>query len=387
MIGKILLYRIEEGTGIILSKDSKKYSFEVMEWNDFDNMPETGMTVEFQMLDKKITSIKKVTSKNDDSSIDENEKIEKELTEEEKAFGTIDLQALSANCVAEGTMDKTLDLFFKDLNDTVAKFQHTSSKEEERQLDYFALKRFLLTAYNTLRDLDSKVVDITLTGILSNIREIESIYTIYKRSKMQPKVAFQNIFLKYTKYKEAKCRLEFNISEMNRLKGKADTLEEEIKYKTNLLKKVQKNDPRLLQAVEALKKMKRIFVDTIDNMGTIREENEKLVPITREYYDRFFEDFLEKFNSSYELNMKSLKQIIDSLTYTFDRELWQRAKYSKNIRNFFEQSNIEEDFSTLTFLKYYLRSLDQSKMSEEQRSLIKLKEYLERKNRPCQSNE
>ena len=381
MLGRILLYQIEEGKGLILTQDNQKYPFEVDVWTDFDNMPNSGMKIEFQLLNGKVATMKR--SKDDDSSSDE-EDIKLPLREEDPedaAFKSIKIEELSASSVAQGTMDKSLDMFFTDLTNTVVKYQHRSSKEEKHQLNYFAIKRFLYTAYNMLREMDTGLVDLPLVNLLENLREISRVYELYKRSKQQPKIAFQNIFLKFTKYKEAKCRLEYNIEEMGRLRFKAEKLSAEIKQKTAILQKVDKSNPKLPDAVALLKKMKKLYVDMIDNIGTLREENEKLVPITNEYYDRFFDDFVSKFNQSYELNMKVLKEILDSLAYTFDQSMWIKAKDSKVIQHYFEESNIDGDFSTLTFLKYYLRSLDQTKMSQEHQALFKLKEYLEKKQR------
>ena len=197
---------------------------------------------------------------------------------------------------------------------------------------------------------------------------------------MYPKIAFSTIFLRYTRYKEAKKRLKKNISNMQIIESTLPAMELEIKQKASELDSLKKDDDNSIDIRENIKHLKSLYVDAIDKIGNLREENEILLPITDEYFELFFEKFSEQFISSYEKNMQNLISILNSMAFLFDRLMWDKAGHSKVIKKHFEESNIPYPYSSLTFLRYYLKTLNKSKLSEENKKLFELLKYLENKN-------
>ncbi|GAB6045843.1 hypothetical protein JCM11957_14410 [Caminibacter profundus] len=61
------------------------------------------------------------------------------------------------------------------------------------------------------------------------------------------------------------------------------------------------------------------------------------------------------------MHLKKLEKIINVKLYYFDKLLWYNASKSNLIVEFFNKSNINGDFSTKTFIKYFLKNIDMSK--------------------------
>jgi hypothetical protein len=302
-------------------------------------------------------------------------------SEEDLAHMKLDADSYSAKTVPSGYIEATMTKFFTSLQDTVDKYKDYQLQSTEEELDYFKMKRFLFTAYNNLLEIDISLADGGLAEMYRNIQDINSIHDIYKKSFIYPKIAFSTIFLKHTRYKEAKRRLEKNISEMASVKSNLNTMENEIKRKIEELGHFEKDDETYEPLRRSIRHAKRLYVDSIDRVGTLREENEILLPITDEYFELFFEEFKKKFESSYEKNIRSLIDILDSMAFLFDRMMWEKASSSKIIDRYFKEANISYPYSCLTFLRYYLKTLNKAKLTPENKELFDLLEYLEKRSK------
>ena len=382
--GTIIFYNLDDGSGMILAQDKQKYKFDIEMWDDFDNMPSIGLKVTLEFKDKVLKSIVRYKDLN----------IIEDMGEEESGnFSSIDnfsgdlengklnVESYSVKSVPKDFIEVTMTKFFSSLQDTVGKYKGYQLQSDEEELDYMKIKRFLFTAYNNLLEIDISLADGSLTEMYRHIQEIHSIHDIYKKSFMYPKIAFTTIFLKHTRYKEAKSRLEKNISEMTIIKANLNVMEKEIKQKIKDLGAMEKDDEEIVPLKQNIKHVKRLYVDAIDRVGTLREENEMLLPVTNEYFELFFEEFKQKFESSYEENIRSLLKILDSMAFLFDRMMWEKASSSVMIDRYFKAAIIDYPYSCLTFLKYYLKSLNKSKLTPENQELFALLAYLEKRSK------
>jgi len=384
MLGTIIFYNLDDGSGLILSEEKDKYKFDITMWDDSDNLPSIGLKIEATLENENIKSIIKYVKKEKNSNIDTSIHEVKDIILDsngdcEILNAKLDPDLYSAKTVPENFIDTTMKNFFLPLQETVDKYKNYELNSKEESLDYFMIKRFLFTAYNNLLELDSSLANGSLTEVYKNIQNINSIHDVYKKSYMYPKIAFSTIFLRYTRYKEAKKRLKKNISDMQNIEISLSAMEFEIKQKVSELDAMEKEDDNLIAIREDIKHLKSLYVDAIDKMGSLREENEILLPITDEYFELFFEKFSEQFISSYEKNMQNLISILNSMAFLFDRLMWDKASHSKVIKKHFEESNIPYPYSSLTFLRYYLKTLNKSKLSEENKKLFELLKYLESK--------
>ncbi len=380
MIGAIIFYNLDTGTGLILSEDKNKYNFDITMWDDLDNLPSIGLQVEVVFEDDNIKSIVRYVKIQKNTKIDISAYVHNSDLDSESLNTKLDPDLYSTKTVPKNFIDATMKNFFSSLQETVGKYKNYELNSKEESLDYFKIKRFLFTAYNNLLELDSTLANGSLTEVYQNIQNINSIHDVYKKSYMYPKIAFSTIFLRYTRYKEAKKRLEKNIFNMRNIESSLSAMELEIKQKVAELDSLEKDDENSIAIKGNIKHLKSLYVDAIDKMGNLREENELLLPITDEYFELFFEQFSEKFISSYEKNMKNIISILNSMAFLFDRLMWEKASRSKVIKKHFEESNIPYPYSSLTFLRYYLKTLNKSKLSEENKKLFELLKYLENKN-------
>jgi len=385
MVGTIIFYNLDNGSGLILSEEKDKYKFDITMWNDLDNLPSIGLKIEATLEDENIKSIVKYVKKEKNSNIDNSIDEVKEILEDsnydsEILNAKLDPDLYSTKTVPKNFIDTTMKNFFSPLRETVDKYKNYELNSKKESLDYFKIKRFLFTAYNNLLELDSSLANGSLTEVYQNIQNINSIHDVYKKSYMYPKIAFSTIFLRYTRYKEAKKRLKKNISNMQNIESTLPAMEFEIKQKASELNSLKKDGDNSIAIQENIKHLKSLYVDAIDKIGNLREENEILLPITDEYFELFFEKFSEQFISSYEKNIQNLISILNSMAFLFDRLMWDKASHSKVIKKHFEESNIPYPYSSLTFLRYYLKTLNKSKLSEENKKLFELLKYLESKN-------
>lgn len=390
MVGTILFYNLDDGSGLILSKEKKKYNFNIKVWDDLDTMPSVGLKVEYQLNNDEIISIQEYHEELKEiqpadirrpHSVEDAARMIIRDDEDENLNLKLDTDMYSVKTVPNGLIDRTMQKFFSSVQTTVDKYQDYFIKGDEESLDFFRMKRFLFTAYNNILEMDVALAEGALMDVYRNIQEVNSIHDVYKKSYMYPKIAFSTIFLKFTRYKEAKARLERNISEMGSINTNLNTMESEIKHLMEEIAKMKLENENIPSMKERLKHVKRLYVDAIDRMGTLREENELLVPITDEYFEMFFEEFNEKFISSYEQNIKNLVYVLDSMAFLFDRLMWEKASHSKMIQRYFSEAGISYPYSSLTYLRYYLKTLNTEKLTPENKELFELLEYLEKKNK------
>jgi hypothetical protein len=73
--------------------------------------------------------------------------------------------------------------------------------------------------------------------------------------------------------------------------------------------------------------------------------------------------FFPEFNKLKEINLKKLEKIINTKLYYFEKILWFNASKSPLVIKFFNDSHIEGNFSTKTFIKDFLKNIDISKSS------------------------
>ena len=247
-------------------------------------------------------------------------------------------------------LEKFLDDYFeliKEINNFHFNYL-MSNKFYFPKTDYIELKRFIDTATNFLSDIDNKIME-GLTGKL--YQDIHSLYSFYKNFTQKSQYA-QNIF--YQGYLE-------NISNYKTLKNKVKKLKASIEKYTHTiatneekLKTMSKND-------KEYKKTKRLYVDAIYELSLAKDQFYESKNMIEEIEKKEEKEFFPKFNDLKKTNLLKLKKIINTKLFYFDKILWYNASQSDLIIKFFETSDIKGDFSTKTFIQYFLKNVDISK--------------------------
>ena len=252
------------------------------------------------------------------------------------------------------------------------------------RLDFVRMRRFLLTAYNDLVAMDSSIEDDVLKKLKAELLSLSKEYETYcKKTQYTLNYAFETIFLvRQVEYNRTITRIEEIQSSLANAQAQTNTLQSSLADEESALaKRDDRGSKEYLELEKEVKAMRKRYVDLLNFIG-----NQKDALITESArMKRFREEHLEAFGSVYEPMTKELKErfimLLDTKAYDFDATLWDKAKKSQNVVNFFRNSRIEGSFSSKTFLRYFLRGLDKTKLSARSKALFNLLDYLENTNR------
>lgn len=274
---------------------------------------------------------------------------------------------------------KTLENYFSSFDSLIG----NSSKEVDKQgqLDYFLSKRFLMTAYNNLKNFDPSIHD--HKDITEKLKIIQQLHKAYYNSGEKvnvPQLAFEMIFLRaQPEYVQFVSDKEKYTSRISVLKTAEQSLSSQIRDKASAQKELTKNDKRQAEFQNELKHLRGNYVDAVDEKATLDEKLAELTDIkviyTKKYYGCFVGE-LSKLSKEYQ---KVIGKILNYKAYELDELIWKNAAKSKHIQAYFDESGIEGDYSTLTFLRYYLNTIDKKKLTDEHGDLFKFLEYLEQR--------
>lgn len=383
MEGKITFFNEVRGEGRIVTRKEKVYPFNMDVWTDFDALPRPGMMVEFLLdsnnrVTKVIsghTSSKAENSKtanpdnaNTKSSPKHQNESQKETGKEEEP-DTYEINHSVQECV---------DAFFQDIVEILEK--HQQALESNRELDFSRMKRFLFTAYYDLYEIDTAVTDPEMEKAKNELLRLEKEYEGLKHRINYPvKYAFEKIFLRnQSSYKKLENDLEYSKSQYKAFTLQEKPLLERLERKEVELGNISnKKSAQYLNVEKELKSIRKRYVDLLHSLSKLREDIECYTEELQEFKEKYYRDFVTAYEPmTHHLDTRMIK-VLNVKAYTFDFMLWERAKKSRYIRQFFMDSGIEGTYSSRTFLKYYLRTLDKEKLNDQNRELFSLLKYLE----------
>ncbi len=380
---RILYYNTSEGNGIVITREKEKFDFSITAWDDFEIMPRVGLDVLCTFEGETITAITHSDAKETPVSTfaqnleqesapatQEDKENENSLALWEKNRTKIDVIRLNV------AVDICVEQYFKAIDEDINK--RTGYKNAHYRLDYLKMRRFLFTMYNNLIELDMHFITPRIKIMRDDLVQMSSVYDDFRSKATYPEIAFEKVFLsRQEEYQRVKHDAELTHAEHQRLMITEEHLSEMLEEKEEVLKRTLRASPMFLHLEEEHKELKGEYVDTVHMMATLdeayRHDTEMMMAFEQQHKEKFFEIF-EEASKRYRYQ---IVHILDAQAYLFDEQLWMQAQKSKVIQNFFEQSHIQGDYSSKTFLKYYLNSLDPEKISEEQRELFKLYDYLE----------
>jgi hypothetical protein len=382
--GKILFYNANDGNGIIITKEREKYDFHVSDWDDFDILPKVGLDVTCKVENGHTAGLKpsNVEEKTDESVEDSEQTEEKKHSEEnslalwEKNRTKIDTIHMSVS------VQVCVDQYFKQIEDDIDK--RTGYRDAKYRLDFLRMRRFLYTMYNNLTELDMHFITPRIKMMRDDLLEMSQVYDDYKSKATYPDIAFEKVFLsRQSEYVMVREDAEIAYGKLGGLREAEGRLSEVIEEKEETLERTLRISTQFERLDEEHKELKSDYVDTVHMMATLDEEYHRDLELMMAFEQAHKEEFFQRFKEASKTYRDQIIGILDAQAFLFDEQLWMQAQRSKVIQSFFEQSHIQGEYCSKTFLKYYLNSLDQDKASEEQKELFKLYEYLESINRNC----
>jgi hypothetical protein len=229
----------------------------------------------------------------------------------------------------------------------------STNKFKFPKTNYFELKRFIDTAANFLSDIDENILDGLAGKLYQDINSLYNFYNdFYKKSKYTEYVFYREYLENIEKYKTLSEKVKNLKKSMEEYNLTIQTTEEQ-------LKKISEKDPNY-------KKIKKTYVDSIYELSKIKDEYQEAKKEMTEIEKREEMHFFPEFNKQREINLKKLEKIINVKLYYFEKILWFNASKSPLIIKFFNNAHIEGNFSTKTFIKYFLKNIDISKSSNSE---------------------
>jgi len=399
--GKILFYNEKDGTGIIITPDKEKISFDINSWEDFQNMPSLGLDVTFTLqndaaieidtLQQNIAQEENLLESSDTQSKETTPEIQgkeyKTYRYKDKELSTTDdevsdllshtqesFNTVHKNISLTTTISKTMQNYFANIHKQIKKRE--GYKKVDGRLEYMLAKRFLWTTYNNLQDIDPHVISPRIKSIANDLLFMSNLEDDFQKKIRYPSLTFEEIFLSsQTEYKKIKKFTDTIFEKLSFLREKEKSISAQ---KLALQKKIQHSHDK--EELKELHKKEKIlngtYADTVHVMASLQEEymiqSKRLHKFEQEYKEDFNKEFKEKARQ-YD---NHLTDILNAQAFLLDSLLWKEAKISKPIQAHLKDLSVDIEFNTKEYLKYFLNTLDESKSSENTKELFTLYEHL-----------
>lgn len=351
LTGKLISLDIEHKTGKIQQDGNNRiYDFDFSVWDENDKMEVNG-EVEFE-VEMRIV----VKARNKPIPVDPD---------------AIPVTKLPEDCINE---------FFAHENEVLDNYADFVTSHEV--LDFLRMRRFLLTAYNDLCEMDNLIENDKLRNLKNEINHIFMDFEEYvKKAKYTPQYAYEKIFLsRQIEYTKLIRDIEETQSLLNNARSQAQVLGQTLEAEERTLQRMGANNKggsEYLAQEKEVKSLRKRYVDLIQFIATrqdwLKEQRERI--------KKFHDSHLNEFISTYTPMLRDIRDrfisLLDSKAYDLDTSLWDRAKQSQSVRKFFRDARIEGGFSSKTFLRYFVRGLDRNKASPKSKELFNLLKYLE----------
>lgn len=268
--------------------------------------------------------------------------------------------------------------YFNDIRELLSRYK--SIDDSAPQIDFLRIRRFLFTAYNDLYDLDNSVYNPKLEHLRIELGKIQKEFELFRKKTGYPiKYSYDKVFLRQQgNYLKLEEKIEATQGFIRSATLKERPLADRLKEKEKKLLAIEdKKSQAYFDFEKEVKELRKRYVDLLHFISLQRDLLAELSALSKMFVERYFQEFVDLYQPlSMELERKLL-WLLNTKAYELDSNLWDRAKQSKLIRQFFMDSGITGTYSSKTFLKYYLRSLDKDKLRNENKELFSLLAYLE----------
>ncbi|MCI6312693.1 MAG: hypothetical protein MR591_02755 [Helicobacter sp.] len=252
--------------------------------------------------------------------------------------------------------------------------------ENHPRLDFLRSQRFILTAYNDLCEMDGTLANPALKKLRQEILALYKEFENYvKKTEYSLEYSFEKIFLnRQSAYLKAQNLIEATKSSLNNAQAQVRPLSKELEESEFALKNSSNKHSKDFQELEKdVKAMRKRYVDLVNFIAVQKDLLVKTTDRLKNFRQQHLQEFSEVFTPMKQDIKEHFIMLLDTKAYDLDSVLWQRAKRSEVIKRFFRDAGIEGGYSSKTFLHYFLRGLDKSKLSPRSKELFNLLRYLE----------
>lgn len=274
------------------------------------------------------------------------------------------------------TTEEAIQGYFQDLQTKLSHF--STYQSETHQIDFLALRRFLITAYNNLTEIDMSLTDTSVFPIRNDVLKLSQIYDQFKHRALHVKKAFFELFLdKHDVFVKCQKRLDKNKESIATYDIMIRTTDTSLEQVESEIKNVSKESEEYAELMKQLKVLRAKSVDSVHNKRKLEDDNIQLTLYLDSIINENEESFTKKFSSMSAVFEQEITALLNKAAYLLDLALWENARRSNMIRKYFSELPIGGDISSQTYLRYYLQTLDEEKLTGEHRILLKHLPYLE----------
>ena len=276
-------------------------------------------------------------------------------------------------------MDECINEFFQREIDILK--EHSEFVDGHPEIDFIRMRRFLFTAYNDLCHLDNMLENKELKHTKTEVIMIYRSYDEFSK-KMQYPLAycFHKIFLsRQVEYTKLEQQIEDIKLGMANAKFECEPLSKKLEEQERNLKLIVDNKSNeYIELEKEVKALRRRLVDLIDYVAKQRD----IVARDTERLKIFRESNLEAFSNVFTPMTEEIKQrfikLLNTKGYDLDKNLWARAKINQFVKKFFRDADIHGGYNSKTYLRYFLKGIDKSKVTSPQtKELFSLLKTLE----------
>lgn len=274
------------------------------------------------------------------------------------------------------TTEDVIEEYFSTIEHSITQFAHY--RDTLHEMDFIKLRRFLLTTYNNLVEMDWELNNTEISQIYRDLQHLSLIYDEFRQRSIYVKKAFHELFLsRHDEFGQHQKRFEENKELAKRHEYTIQIADSAIHTLEKMGQTIPDTSEYYPVFVAKMKAARSKSVDAVHEKRSLEEENFLLAQYISMIINENEESFHEKFSCQSQQYNHRITTLLNKLAYTFDVALWKNASRSPAIKKHFENLNAKGTISSLTYLRYYLKSLSSEKLTEENQALFKLLPYLE----------
>lgn len=382
MHGRIVQYSHSTGSGIIINNHKKLFDFKLINWHDKTRIPEINLLVEFKCDDDNLSVIS-VKSSNyqefgKDSIIkevdfwrtlsdDELEKLELGVFEDliAKVCKETNYEHLS-DIKPSISIENFIQYHFEAENHIIEIALKLPTAGYEL-LDYRILTRFLMRTLDSLIYTEKRITKDTFSAYLEIYSKLQYLVTpFYKNSQNSSKI--YELFLSQQLYFIAAKRKLINIKDdLLRVENKLHTTKSQIfsnEQKLSNSQSKQQNEVR-----ERLEKLKAQLKELNESKISLTKLKEKLETMIETFKARYEASFAKQFDAIKERIFEQIKLALNTTITSLDNKMWDLGMKSDPIKNHYFRLGTNYSFCILAFVLQYIKMLDTSKLSDNDKIL------------------
>ncbi|MCW1360773.1 hypothetical protein [Campylobacter sp. CCS1377] len=372
MHGKIMVYMDSTGRGTVMNLAKTFFDFNRQIWHDKRSMPSVGMFVEFHSDGKRITGIRpskfqdfkegSFITEQDFWRSDNDDELEDLQSSRRSAYITQLYRSTDYDNIEEVPLNfsvaQAIQNYFSGeiLSVEALKANLDNEKEIPCILDYLIIKRFLNKVFDTLIFMDNSIDQSQFAALKSIMMHLENSYNDMKDKQKVINISkiFNEIFL------SLQCHYQALVSTIDTRKNRLNAVEHQVKtlrLELNLKKTNSADEAKIQAKQEKIEKLN-------EEVEYYKKSIEKLEALRENFYKKNYTVFENAFKISREKLFSKIVSGLNLCATMMDIKIWQLSLKSSGVKNsYFNRSNMENSFCTLSFAEHYLSRLNKSSLN------------------------